>query len=93
MMLCCVLNGIFILQTSVTFTLQKKKPRSDLRTLGPKWNIFVKPLPSGLRKGAWERLQEAEGMKDNKDTVSSRYSRTDTHMNSHVRQQAQAAQV
>lgn len=49
------------------------------------WDVFIKPLPQGLRtytEDEVERLLEPELMDDSKKAVLSNNSRTDAHMNS-----------
>ena len=65
----------------------------ELGTLGPKWDVFIRSLASGLRK-LWRRGSRkcvgACRKAHTKETVSSRHSRTDAHMNSQrLRQHAQ----
>ena len=57
----------------------------DLRTLIPKWDISIKCPPRGLEKSVGkeeERFSETEGMENIKEKKPSKYSRTNTHVNS-----------
>jgi hypothetical protein len=57
----------------------------DFGTLSLEWDVFIKPLPQGLRtytEDEVERLLEPELMDDSKKAVLSNNSRTDAHMNS-----------
>lgn len=55
---------------------------SRFGTLSPKWDVVIKPLPSGLRElcGRGDgKIVGARGDGDSKETESSRHNRTDAH--------------
>lgn len=55
----------------------------DLQTSNPKWDVSIKPFPSGLRECCGReggRMLERVGMDAIKETRPSRHSRTDTYI-------------
>lgn len=56
--------------------------RERLGALGPKWDVFIKPLPHSSGIYDEEEADEVEVLDDSKVTEVSRHNEADVHLNS-----------